>query len=166
VKRTYRVYFIILMLLSTAGCDQITKRVAKAELASSEPVVLLDNIIRLEYVENPGGFLSIGEDLPRPILLLLSSLVAGLLMILLFTLILRDRGARPMVLTGLSLIAGGSIGNLADRLLNGGAVIDFVSLGIGPVRSGVFNFADIAILAGAIVLALLMIRGSSEPGAA
>jgi signal peptidase II len=154
------------MLLSTAGCDQLTKRVAKAEMASSEPIFLFKDVIRLEYAKNPGAFLSIGEDLPSSILLLLSSLLTGAMLLLLVALILRDRGVKPAVLIGLSLIAGGSMGNLIDRIMNGGVVIDFVSLGIGPIRSGIFNLADTAILTGGIVLLLLMSKGSSETDAA
>ncbi|HEY8123705.1 MAG TPA: signal peptidase II, partial [Myxococcota bacterium] len=44
-----------------------------------------------------------------------------------------------------------------DRVLNAGAVTDFVSLGVGPLRTGIFNLADVAIMAGAALL-LLPIR--------
>jgi signal peptidase II len=157
-----RICFVTILLLSTVGCDQLTKRVAKAELASSESISLIKNVIRLEYAENPGAFLSVGEDMPRSIILLLSSLLIGVLLLLLTALIMQDRGVKTAVLTGFCLIAGGSIGNLIDRLMNGGAVIDFVSVGIGPVRSGIFNLADTAILAGAIILLLLMRKGPGE----
>jgi lipoprotein signal peptidase len=80
MNRTYRIFLISILLLSTTGCDQVTKRVAKAKLISAGPVSLLNDVIRLEYAENPGAFLSIGEHLPRPILLLVSSiLTAGLI---------------------------------------------------------------------------------------
>jgi signal peptidase II len=166
VNRTYRICLVTITLLSTAGCDQFTKTVAKAELASSEPISLLKNVIRLEYAENPGAFLSIGENLPSCVILLFLSLLIGFLILLLAALILRDRVVKPPVLIGLSLVAGGSIGNLIDRLMSGGAVIDFVSLGIGSIRSGIFNLADIAILTGAIVLLLLTSEPSSETDAA
>jgi signal peptidase II len=50
-----------------------------------------------------------------------------------------------------ALLAGGGAGNLWDRLA-GGAVTDFLNLGIGPVRTGIFNVADLAIVAGVVVL--------------
>jgi signal peptidase II len=149
------------LLLSTAGCDQLTKQVAKAELVSARPVSLLNNLIRLEYAENTGAFLSIGEHLPGPILLLVSSLLAGAIIFILVRLTLQNRDVKPSLLIGLSLIAGGSIGNLIDRILNGGAVVDFMNVGIGQLRSGIFNVADVAILIGVCVLMLFM---SKKPG--
>ena len=60
----------------------------------------------------------------------------------------------------LSLGAGGGLSNWLDRLLHGGAVTDFVSLGLGPLRTGVFNLADVFIVAG---VALLLLH-SLQPG--
>jgi len=55
-----------------------------------------------------------------------------------------------------SLMIGGGAGNLIDRIFNHGAVIDFVNLGVGNLRTGVFNAADVEILAG---IALLLLQG-------
>ena len=46
------------------------------------------------------------------------------------------------------------MGNLIDRIMNQGAVIDFMNIGIGPIRTGVFNVADLAILAGIFIFAV------------
>jgi signal peptidase II len=54
----------------------------------------------------------------------------------------------------LALIAGGGASNLLDRLLDAGRVTDFLNVGIGPLRTGIFNIADMAILGGAILLLL------------
>ena len=51
------------------------------------------------------------------------------------------------------MLAGG-IGNLIDRVFHGGLVIDFLNMGIGPVRTGIFNVADMAIMAGFALLIL------------
>ena len=53
-----------------------------------------------------------------------------------------------------ALVAGGGIGNWLDRLLNQGTVTDFVSLGVGPLRTGIFNLADVAVMAGVALLLL------------
>ena len=42
------------------------------------------------------------------------------------------------------------MGNLIDRVVNNGLVIDFINLGVGPVRTGIFNVADIGVTFGAI----------------
>jgi signal peptidase II len=66
------------------------------------------------------------------------------------------RGASRTQVVGLALITSGGLGNLIDRLLNEGAVVDFIVLGRdGLIHTGVFNVADVAILAG-ILLFLLM----------
>jgi signal peptidase II len=161
VNRTYRTCLITMILLSTAACDQLTKSVAKAELASSEPISMLNDTLRFEYAENPGAFLSIGEGFPRPVLLLFSSLLAVALIIILARLGMQRQGVKLETLTGLSLIAGGSMGNQIDRLLNAGAVVDFMSVGIGQIRTGIFNLADIAILTGAFIL---LVGASKNPG--
>lgn len=165
MSRAYRICLISILLLSTAGCDQLTKKVAKAGLVSAGPVSLLNEVIRLEYAENPGAFLSLGEQLPRPILLMFSLLLTVGLTLLLMGLSIGKREIRLTALVGLSLIAGGSIGNLIDRMMNGGVVVDFISVGMGAVRSGIFNMADVAIMTGAIVLLLVTGRQSARTGA-
>jgi signal peptidase II len=52
------------------------------------------------------------------------------------------------------LVAGGGISNLIDRLFYDGRVTDFLNIGIGSFRTGIFNLADMAILAGALLLIL------------
>lgn len=156
MNRTYRICLIGILLLSTTGCDQLTKKVAKAELVSAAPISLLNDVVRLEYAENPGAFLSIGEHLPSPILLLCSSLLVGAVILLLIRLSIQNRDVKLTTLIGLSLLAGGSLGNLTDRVLHNGVVVDFMSVGIGRVRSGIFNLADIAILIGGFGLMLVI----------
>ncbi len=55
-------------------------------------------------------------------------------------------------LIALSLIVGGGLGNLIDRLLNHGVVVDYISMGVGSLRTGVFNLADAAITVGLVVI--------------
>ena len=54
-----------------------------------------------------------------------------------------------------SLIIGGGIGNLLDRLFNGGAVVDFIDVRI--INFAIFNFADICAVVGGILLCLFVI---------
>jgi signal peptidase II len=63
----------------------------------------------------------------------------------------------------LGLLAGGGLGNWLDRILNAGAVTDFVSLGLGRLRTGIFNVADVAVIGGALLLALSARRPLPEP---
>ena len=71
------------------------------------------------------------------------------------------RSSLPMIcFLALVLILAGGIGNLIDRLSNGGYVTDFICLGIGPIRTGIFNIADVAITLGCLLIACHALRSS------
>ena len=147
------------ILLLCAGCDQAAKQVAEATLAGRGVIVLLGDTLRLELVHNPGAFLSLGALFPEAVRHLLFVVVGPLGLALLCTFSLRGGLlARPAALVGLALIAGGGLGNWLDRVLQAGTVTDFVSLGVGPLRTGIFNAADVFIVLGC---ALLLFRPAS-----
>ena len=151
---------ILLLLLATCvGCDQAAKRVARAELFNADPISYWNGVVRFEYAENSGAFLSLGSRLPpQARFFFLVVMVGGLLTIGLGLTIFSDRlNLRQKAV--LALAVGGGLGNLIDRVANG-AVVDFMSLGIGNLRTGIFNLADVAIMAGMIGVLLLT---SPEP---
>lgn len=53
-----------------------------------------------------------------------------------------------------SLVLSGGLGNLVDRIMNDGRVIDFMNIGIGGFRTGIFNVADVCITVGVVLLVL------------
>jgi len=63
----------------------------------------------------------------------------------------------------LALLAGGGTSNLLDRLLYDGRVTDFLNVGIGSLRTGIFNLADMAIMAGALLLVLKKRASAAGP---
>ncbi len=65
---------------------------------------------------------------------------------------------------GIALIIGGGIGNLIDRLLRNGSVSDFMNMGVGRLRTGIFNFADLFLIAGVVTFALVQMRKKSDIG--
>jgi signal peptidase II len=152
LNRTLRLTLVVCVLLCAVGCDQVAKTLAQASLATSPPVSLLHDCVRFELAQNRGAFLSVGETLPGSTrYLLFVVLVSGALTLtLIFT--LRLRAASPVQLVALSLLTGGGLGNLIDRLLHDGAVVDFISVGVGPLRTGIFNVADAAITLGVLLL--------------
>ena len=158
MTRTGRLGLVILILISCIACDQAVKSIAKESLAASPPLSLLNDFIRIEYSENPGAILGLGAGLPSPIRLLSSIIFVSV--ILTFTLVFtfNPRGSSLMQIVGLALVAAGGIGNLLDRLFNNGVVIDYVSFGIGVLRTGIFNVADVAIMAGGVIVVLFSAR--------
>jgi signal peptidase II len=153
-SRLLRSTLVLCVLATCVSCDQAVKRLVQTSLAASPPVLMLHGMVRFELARNRGAFLSFGEQLPDGTrYLLFVVLVSGVLMAtLVFTLLARS--ARPLQLLALSLLTGGGAGNLIDRLFHDGAVVDFVSVGIGPLRTGIFNLADAAITLGFILLLL------------
>jgi signal peptidase II len=146
------------VLLACVGCDQAVKQVAIGVLAGSGGVSLAADSVRFELVSNPGGFLSLGAGLPASVRRAVFLGVVPLVVLLLCAQCLRPAAASPRVLLALGLVAGGGLGNWLDRLLRDGGVIDFVSIGLGPLRTGVFNVADVAVMAGAAILLLASFR--------
>jgi signal peptidase II len=61
---------------------------------------------------------------------------------------------------GLALVVAGGVSNLADRVARG-TVVDFLNVGVGSIRTGIFNVADMAIMAG---IALTLIRRHARSG--
>jgi signal peptidase II len=152
VTRWPRAVLVMSILLSCVACDQTFKEAAERKLAFSEPVHLLGGVVRLEHVQNPGAFLSFGADFAEPLRFLLFVVVASLGLATCLVVLFRGRRWAPTTVAGLSLIVGGGLGNLIDRLLQGGAVTDYVSVGVGPLRTGIFNLADVAILTGTFLI--------------
>ena len=147
------VKYLILLIAATSvvGCDRVTKHVATATLEGKPARSYFFDTVRLGYAENTGSFLSLGANLPSAVRFAVFVVVAGLMLAFLVVYGIRRRwaGAR---LYGLALVAGGGASNLADRIMSG-QVVDFLNVGVGPLRTGVFNVADMALSAGLVVLA-------------
>lgn len=146
-----RLLLFFAILCSCVGCDQATKVVAKAYLAE-QPVILFGDTVRLVLARNYGAFLSLGSALGASSGgMLLSGIVAVVLAGLLIYLFV-SRPQNPLVGVSIALVVAGGVSNLIDRVRYG-YVVDFLNVGIGPVRTGIFNVADMAIMAGVILWA-------------
>ena len=158
MRKALKFSFLLSVLLPCVGCDQATKSVARKLLTTSDPTSLLNGFIRFEYVENPGAFLGMGAQLPGAIRFLIFVVFTGTMLAVMLLLLIKERADDPTQLIGLALLAAGGTGNLIDRIVNEGRVVDFVSLGLGPVRTAVFNVADVAVMAGAMLLLYGLMR--------
>ena len=148
--------FAFMLLLLTVGCDRVTKHLASTHLAEQPARSYLADILRLEYAENTGAFLSLGSNLPEPVRFGLFRLGVGFALLAILIVALKRRW-HGMALAGVTLLFAGGMSNLIDRMSHG-TVVDFASVGIGTFRTGIFNVADVAILAGG----LLMVVGASS----
>jgi signal peptidase II len=121
----------------------------------------LNNIFILKYAENTGAFLSLGRDLNIYIKYFVLLIIPIIICIigLLYLMIKEKRMYR--IIIG-SCIIGGGIGNLCDRLFNQFTVIDFMNFGIGNVRTGILNVADISVTFGVIILLIIEAKYKKE----
>lgn len=142
------------VLLFSAGCDHVSKQIARDVLTDSGAVSLGADTIHLEFTQNLGGFLSLGVGLPAGLRSLFFLAIVPLGLLLACVLFLRAGFPSGVSLIGLGLIAGGGLANWLDRVAHGGAVTDFVGLRLGPIRTGIFNAADVSVVVGALVLLL------------
>ena len=148
-----RALLLIVAALWTIGCDQVTKSVAKTYLSETRAIVLLGDTVRLQLAKNYGAFLSLGAGVGETSRGMLISIVVGVVLAALLAYLFVSKPHNPIVGASVALIVGGGVSNLIDRVRYGGYVVDFLNVGIGPLRTGIFNVADMAIMAGVVLWA-------------
>jgi len=131
--------------------DQATKWLTKKYMMLSESRQVLGDFLRYTYIENPG--MAFGIQIGNRTLFTIFSVAAS---IVIFAYLLKTRGDRKVVKWSLSLVLGGAIGNLIDRVFRG-SVVDFIDVGIGELRWPVFNVADSAVTVGMIILLVVIL---------
>jgi signal peptidase II len=152
---------LVLAVLGTIGCDRVTKHLAAGALAGTTGRSYLGDTVWLGYVENRGGFLSFGASLPPAVRMVLFTGGTGLMLVALTVVAIRHRW-RGWPALGLALFVAGGASNWIDRAVRG-SVVDFLNIGIGPVRTGVFNVADMAIMLGAAIVVFAGFRDHGNP---
>jgi len=153
---------LLITMIATVGCDHVTKHFASGTLQGTPGRSFLADTVRFAYVENAGGFLSVGADLSEPVRALLFTGTTGLMLLALAAVGIRFRVTGWPAL-GVSLLVAGGASNWLDRAVRG-SVIDFLNVGVGPLRTGIFNFADVAIMLGAAICLVSELR-RGEPAA-
>ena len=131
--------------------DQITKAVITEKLFMYGSYKVIDGFFSLVYVMNPGaafGFLAGAPEIFR-YLFFISVTVLAILLIIYY--ILKSKSQDVLMVISLTLIFGGAVGNLIDRI-RFGAVVDFLDFYIGAWHWPAFNAADSAISIGAVLM--------------
>lgn len=159
---TIRRRLILLAIIAlTIALDQGAKALVRRTLMNSYPIHA--GILTLLHTENAGAFLSLGAELPPNVRhLIFDGLVSIGLIAAAFVLFTGRMQPGPDDVA-IAFIIGGGVGNLIDRFRLGGRVTDFIYLAAGPLHTGVFNVADMAITGGVLWLALSwMFRKKTE----
>ncbi len=141
-----RIAITIIIIVSIAF-DQISKVIARDQLQGAGRDSYLADTFRLEYTENTGAFLSMGANLDGWARVLLLQGLPLIMILALAVYVMIDKQLVSGQRYGFALIVGGGVSNLFDRIMYGG-VVDFMNMGIGNLRTGIFNFADVFIMVG------------------
>jgi len=164
MKSKYKIILFCASSLLFIGCDRVTKDIAKAHLMFHPPISYLHNTFVLEYTENTGAALSLGDSLSKPLSFWLLSIVPLLFLVVLFVYAIRKVAVLSnWKLFAFSLIFAGGLGNIIDRLAFDRHVTDFMNVGLGDLRTGIFNVADMCVTAGVIVLLFTYWERKSTP---
>ena len=151
-------FWILAIVLLTVGCDQVTKELTRQKVGPKEYIPVIGDHLILTNVENTGAMLGFGQDFPPMAKrIFFQGLPLIVLVILLYRTLTRPN-LNQVLLLAFGLVIGGGIGNLVDRIAHG-SVTDFFQIRLGFLRTGIFNFADIAVTLGVLILVFLIIRG-------
>ncbi len=155
MKTKYIIFFVT--LAAVVLLDQFLKAYIGATMNLHESIPVIDGYLNITYVKNPGaafGFLANSAPEFRSLFLITVTVIA-IVLILYF---ISKNAAREVLLTfSLSLILGGAVGNLIDRI-RFGEVTDYLDFYISSYHWPAFNVADSAISLGAIVLVVEIFR--------
>jgi signal peptidase II len=155
MSKSTKIILFSFCCLTFIGCDRLTKDLAKEHLKDKATIIYLHDTFRLQYVENTGAALSMGDNLPKTASFWLLSILPLLVLLgVLFYTLKNLQQMGTMKIFSIALVFSGGIGNITDRILFDRHVTDFMNLGIGNIRTGIFNVADVCVTAGVIGLLL------------
>lgn len=144
--------FLIVFFTLLVSIDALTKALCQSALPGRD-VVLIDNILCLRLVHNPGAAFSLFADLPQ-----VSFVMNVLILICVAVYIIKGRMS-SLARLSLTAVAAGGFANLLDRVRLG-YVIDMISLEF--IEFPIFNFADICITCGAVAFGVFCLFGKEE----
>jgi signal peptidase II len=136
--------------------DQASKFYIQHNLNIGESIPIVQGIFHITYVENPRTSFGLFEY--NSSFFVIAVLISVILVILIYKKIIFKKDSFMYV--PLTLVFGGAVGNLIDRVRIDGRVIDFIDFRIWPV----FNFADSAIVCGMLILLIHVLFRAPEKG--
>ncbi|HZD40432.1 MAG TPA: signal peptidase II [Terriglobales bacterium] len=141
--------------------DQLTKMIVDRFMPLHHSIPIIDGLFNLTYVRNTGAafgmFAGSREAFRLPFLITVSVLAVGFILVMLK----RLREDQIGLISALSLILGGAIGNLIDRLVYG-EVIDFLDFYWSDYHWPAFNVADSCITIGVAVTLYILLKAKGE----
>jgi signal peptidase II len=137
--------------------DQMTKELARQHLTTYKGVATSYGVFKLKYAENTGVFSSLGVGFSDDVKFWLFTVAIAVVLCFLLGYLLINKLLTTSSIIGYSLILAGGASNVIDRVVNEGAVVDFMYISLAGMRTNIFNIADMAITLGIIWLSLSLL---------
>jgi signal peptidase II len=150
-SKIFRIILVLAILIFNVGCDQLSKSFVRKTLTYNQHVAYLQNHFTIIKVENTGAFLSLGNSLPGFLKIIILMILPSLVLLIGLYLILIKSNVSGLYLVAISFILGGGIGNIFDRIVHG-SVTDFLHIDFIIFQTGIFNLADLSIMAGFFII--------------
>lgn len=151
-------------LLATV-LDRLTKIWAVNTLKEQPMKSYLDDIFRLVYAENTGAFLSLGSGMNDTLRYWVLAVVPVLVLLYIFFHVLTAKNLHIVQQAAFGFILGGGLSNIYDRIMEG-RVVDFMNMGVGTLRTGIFNVADMSIMLGLFLMVPFLFQKQAPSEAA
>lgn len=149
-KKNKRILIVdLLVMLALFSFDQFTKHIVLTRLKGQPPIVLIDGVLELQYLENRGSAFGVLQN-QKYFILFVGVIFLAVIFFFLFKLP-EDKKFRAVHIA-LSAIVAGGLGNMADRF-RFDYVVDFISFVL--IHFPVFNAADCCIVISTILLLIL-----------
>lgn len=145
-KDIYKILSIAFIL------DQIIKLLVMKLIHENQIITVIPNFFFLTFVKNTGAAFSILEG--KQLLLIMISVI---FIIMINEYLKREENLKTLTVISYGLILGGVFGNLLDRIIHK-SVIDFLSFKIVGYSFPIFNFADMCITIGILLLIIDIIK--------
>lgn len=140
------------IIIAVLLIDQGSKAAVQILMQRGESIAVAPPVFYLTYIVNPGAAFGILPN--QRLLFIITGLLLAIGILVGYRMLPPGRTALK---SGLAMVLGGALGNLADRLRYGG-VVDFLDFRVWPV----FNLADTAIFIGACLLAWELLKDGSK----
>lgn len=145
----------LLLIVGVIVLDRVVKIAVTTNMEPGDTIPVIDHIFHITYVQNTGAAFSMLQGHPT-LLIVFPAIVIGIGII--FVLVM-SKAFNRIFLVSVSLICGGGLGNLTDRISQG-YVTDMFDFRIFPV----FNVADICVCVGCGLLMLYLIIDANKSG--
>jgi signal peptidase II len=161
--RSWRPFGILVGLIAVPliVIDQLSKIYIASHMMLYESIPVVPNWFDITYTQNPGAAFSMFVNLPPVVRLLMLCALSTIACVVLLVLLAQTHEITLMSFA-LALILAGAAGNLIDRALRGGLVIDFIRVHYYDASYPIFNVADSAISVGVALIILSSLFGKKE----